>query len=61
MIQANGANVDFNGICDLGTGIQGLGVGLLYHRHLPIPCQRNFHFGHLDLPGVHHTAYKTQK
>lgn len=62
VIQANGTDVDCNGICDLATGIQKLDVGLLYQRHLPIPCQCNFQFGHLGLPGVHHiTNNGTQK
>lgn len=54
VIQADGTDVDFNGICDMVTGIQGLGVGLLYHRHLVIPCQCSFQFGHVSLRGVRH-------
>lgn len=30
VIQANGTDEDFNGICDLATGIQSLAVGLLW-------------------------------
>lgn len=62
VIQTNGIDVDFNGICDLATRIRGLGVGLLYHRHLAIPCQCNFQFGHVGLCGVHRIMYnETQK
>lgn len=62
VIQADGTDVDFNGICDMVTGIQGLGVGLLYHRHLVIPCQRSFQFGHVSLRGVRHIMdNETQK